>query len=93
MNKHPHELPDGRIPVRYGKGRTAVYMKARGEGFVEYPFSMIKYMQTHRPRKPREVVSAIRRQVAEQHKQDNPDYFRVIGAKGGKVTKDERKKH
>ena len=64
MEQHPHQLPDGRVPLRYGKGRTAVYIKARGEGLVEYPFSMIKYLREHRPRKPIEEVRAVRRRLA-----------------------------
>ena len=91
MNQHPHTLPDGRVPLRYGKGRTAIYMKARGEGLVEYPFSMIKYLQKNRPRKPREAVRQVHRELAEKYKQDDPDYFRKLGSKGGKVTKDDRK--
>ena len=91
MQQHPHQLPDGRVPLRYGKGRTAVYIKARGEGTVEYPFSMIKYMQNNRPRKPIEQVRLAHKRVAEQLMQDDPDYFKKLGRKGGKITKNDRK--
>lgn len=90
MNQHPHQLPDGRVPLRYGKGNTAVYIKARGEGTVEYPFSMIRYMQANRPRKPLELVRAARKEAAQRHLEKDPNYFRKLGRKGGKVTKDER---
>lgn len=91
-NSHPFQLPDGRVPLRYGKGRTAVYIKARGEGTVEYPFSMIKYLREKRPRKPISEVRAIRLQIAQKHKEEDPDYYKKLGRKGGKVTKDERRK-
>lgn len=87
---HPHRLPDGRLPLRYDKGRAAFYIKARGEGVTRYTFSMIKFLRTHRPRKPDAEISALRKAQADKFLKDNPDYFKQLGRKGGKVTKDER---
>lgn len=91
MQQHPHQLPDGRHPVKYGKGRTAIYLKARGEGFVEYPFSMIKYMQANRPRKPQSEIQRIHKEMAAQRLKNDPEYFKRIGSAGGKKTKHDRK--
>lgn len=93
MYQHPHELPDGRIPIRYDTGRAAFYIKARGEGITRYTFSMIKYIQQHRTRKPEDELRRIRKAQAAKLLSENPAYFSELGKRGGKITKDERQKH
>lgn len=87
---HPHQLNDGRVPIRYDKGRAAFYIKARGEGITRYTFSMIKFMQKHRPRKSPEELSRIRKAQAEKLRQEDPDYYTKLATAGGKVTKEQR---
>jgi hypothetical protein len=87
---HPHELPDGRIPLRYDTGRAAFYIKARGEGITRYTFSMIKYIQTHRRRKSPEELSRIRKAQAAKLRQADPNYYPKLARLGGKVTKQQR---
>lgn len=82
-----YTLPDGRQPIRFGKGRTAYYAKLRGAGEVVYTFSMIKYMINHRPRLSDEALSTIAKKRAADIKAKDPEFFSKIGTKGGKVTK------
>ena len=80
-------LPDGRQPIRFGKGRTAVYAKLRGSGEVEYTFSMIKYMINNRPRLSAEKLSEIAKARANKLKEKDPEFYQRIGTAGGKKTK------
>ncbi|MGV9002362.1 MAG: hypothetical protein ACOH18_05420 [Candidatus Saccharimonadaceae bacterium] len=82
-----YTLPDGRQPIRFGKGRTAYYAKLRGAGEVVYTFSMIKYMINNRPRLTDEALSTIAKKRANGIKLKDPDFFKRIGTTGGKVTK------
>lgn len=82
-----YTLPDGRKPLRFGKGRTAYYAKLRGAGEVCYTFSMIKYMINHRPRLSKEQLSVIAKQRAAKIQADDPNFFSKIGTAGGKKTK------
>lgn len=84
-------LPDGRKPIRFGKGNTAVYAKLRGTGEVEYTFAMIRYMVANRPRLSSEKLSQIAKQRAEKLKAKDPEFFNKIGHKGGKVKKNAKK--
>ena len=85
-----YTLPDGRVPLRFGKGRTAYYAKLRGAGEVCYTFSMIKYMINNRPRLSADKLSSIAKERAANIKKNDPDFFSKIGTKGGKVTKNVR---
>lgn len=82
-----YTLPDGRKPIRFGKGRTAYYAKLRGTGEVVYTFSMIKYMKNVRPRRSKEELSKIAKERAANIKKNNSQFFATIGSKGGKLSK------
>ena len=78
-----YTLPDGRQPLRFGKGRTAYYAKLRGAGEVVYTFSMIKYMINNRPRLSDAALSAVAKKRAADLKTKDPDFYSKIGKKGG----------
>ena len=82
-----YTLPDGRKPIRFGKGNTAFYAKLRGTGEVEYTFAMIRYMVANRPRLSSEKLSAIAKERAKKLREKDPEFFNKIGQKGGKVKK------
>lgn len=79
-----YQLPDGRIPIRFGKRRSAYYQRRRGDGEVRYTFSMIKDIRKRPAPKTHEELSQIARERAARLKEADPKHFEKIGSKGGK---------
>lgn len=79
-----YTLPDGRQPIRFGKGRSAYYEKSHGEGEVCYLFSMIKHIQKNRQPLSPEVRSRIAKDRAAKLKAKDPNFYKDIGTIGGR---------
>ena len=73
------QLPDGREPIRFGQGRTAYYLKARGEGEVQYTFSMIRWMRSNRHRMTDQELSSLRKNQAKKLLENDPEFYSKIG--------------
>lgn len=82
-----YQLPDGRLPIRFDKGRAAFYAKTRGTGEVRYTFTMIKYIRNNRPLLSKEQRRAINKETANRLIASDPDFYRKLGRLGGKGRK------